>query len=198
MTKAIVILKDTGEKFVFNTSNITLSAQSTVLLHLNPEQISSSSRQGDDLIIVTVTGDHITIKNFYVSAHGGGHSNLVLEDNHGVLWWLDNSANNTHFSQVVSIDAIPSTIDSVSSDVALIAGATLLGVGAMLLGDSHHHSDNDHVDSSLQSEPSVSASDIHIFDMNGKNIVNKTSNDATPILKGTAGAGDTVSILDNG
>ncbi|MBS0893973.1 type I secretion C-terminal target domain-containing protein, partial [Tatumella sp. JGM130] len=44
----------------------------------------------------------------------------------------------------------------------------------------------------------AAAGDVALVDANGDDLSGKTSNDATPILKGTAGAGDTVSILDNG
>ncbi|KFD16214.1 group 3 bacterial Ig-like protein, partial [Tatumella ptyseos ATCC 33301] len=42
------------------------------------------------------------------------------------------------------------------------------------------------------------AGDISLTDSAGDDLSGKTSNDATPILKGTAAAGDTVTILDNG
>ncbi|KFD15931.1 group 3 bacterial Ig-like protein, partial [Tatumella ptyseos ATCC 33301] len=42
------------------------------------------------------------------------------------------------------------------------------------------------------------AGDVELTDGNGNNLSGAETNDSTPILKGTAAAGDTVTILDNG
>uniref|UniRef100_UPI00056EDC20 Ig-like domain-containing protein n=1 Tax=Tatumella sp. UCD-D_suzukii TaxID=1408192 RepID=UPI00056EDC20 len=44
----------------------------------------------------------------------------------------------------------------------------------------------------------AAASDVELTDGNGNNLSGAETNDTTPVLKGTAAAGDTVTILDNG
>ncbi|WP_241964874.1 Ig-like domain-containing protein [Tatumella ptyseos] len=68
----------------------------------------------------------------------------------------------------------------------------------MLLGANHHDNITSSDNSSPSEEDNPPAGHIEISNSSGNSLIGKTTNDTTPIIKGTAAAGDTVTILDNG
>src|SRR5690606_23074126 len=74
--------------WVLEGDNLVLEEPSKVLLHLDPNDIQSYSREGDDLIIVTNDGQVITLTDFYVDP-GTGPSELYLVDDEGAIVWAN-------------------------------------------------------------------------------------------------------------
>lgn len=94
-----IISKLTGVSNNVEASEITLSAPSIVKLQLERSDITSIVRSGQDMIITLHSGEKITIHNFYA---GGNQdpSQLVLEDNHGALWWVQDTDGAFHFEHI--------------------------------------------------------------------------------------------------
>ncbi|HBY9466105.1 TPA: BapA prefix-like domain-containing protein [Klebsiella pneumoniae] len=84
-----ITAKDTGVKYTVDGNQVNLNTQSVVVLHIKREDISSFSRQGNDLVLKINDGSTLTLKDFFVNDANGHHSDLVLQDDDsGALWWL--------------------------------------------------------------------------------------------------------------
>ncbi|SFB39497.1 hypothetical protein SAMN05216248_105177, partial [Pseudomonas simiae] len=64
---------------------IAVGRPSIVKISLNPEMLKSTSRAGNDLVIVLKSGEQIVIEGFFVVSADGLHNELVLE-NEGKIW----------------------------------------------------------------------------------------------------------------
>ncbi|HAU4332989.1 TPA: BapA prefix-like domain-containing protein, partial [Citrobacter freundii] len=94
-----VVSKLTGVSTNIEASEVTLSVPSVVKLSVQREDISQLTRINQDLVITLRSGETITIKNFYV-ANGNDKSQLVLEDNNGALWWVQDTDGAFHFQHI--------------------------------------------------------------------------------------------------
>ena len=94
-----VISKLTGVSTNVEASEVTLNAPSIVKLSAERSDISQLARVNQDLVITFTSGEKLTVKNFYV-ANDQGTSQLVLEDSHGALWWVETPENGLHFEQI--------------------------------------------------------------------------------------------------
>lgn len=84
-----VVSKLTGVSTTVESSAVTLNAPSIVKLSVAREEISQLTRINQDLVVTLHSGETITIKNFYVT-NDLGASQLVLAENDGTLWWVEN------------------------------------------------------------------------------------------------------------
>ena len=121
---------------VVNGSQVNLTAPSVVKLHLNQSDIKSFTRNGNDLVVTTKSGDVVVIHNFYTAA---GDSDLVLQDDKGALWWVEDPG--TDGFQYVNIDSTEGLLaENTTNDGTIaafgIGGAALAGLGAMFAGSS--------------------------------------------------------------
>uniref|UniRef100_UPI00289E3379 BapA/Bap/LapF family prefix-like domain-containing protein n=1 Tax=Pantoea septica TaxID=472695 RepID=UPI00289E3379 len=112
-------------------SDVNLSTPSVVKLNLNRSDIKSFARNGNDLVVTTKSGETVVIHNFYGPA---GESDLVLQDDKGALWWVENPGEQGF--QYVSIDSTEGLLaDNLTSDNTIaafgIGGAALAGIGAL-------------------------------------------------------------------
>ncbi|MBK0098620.1 Ig-like domain repeat protein [Erwinia sp. S63] len=117
-------------------SQVNLSAPSVVKLHLNQSDIKSFTRNGNDLVVTTKSGEVVVIHNFYTAA---GDSDLVLQDDKGALWWVEDPG--TDGFQYVNIDSTEGLLaENTTNDGTIaafgIGGAALAGLGAMFAGAS--------------------------------------------------------------
>lgn len=87
MSMAQVIRKSDRSIAELATENIGLDAASVVKLAVGPELVERFERSGDNLVVVLRSGDRIVIRNFFVLDDDGERSEIVLEDQDGVLWW---------------------------------------------------------------------------------------------------------------
>ncbi|ECE4763267.1 BapA prefix-like domain-containing protein [Salmonella enterica] len=146
-----VVSKLTGVSTTVESSAITLNAPSIVKLSVAREEISQLTRINQDLVVRLHSGETITIKNFYVT-NDLGASQLVLAENDGTLWWVENPQAGLHFEQIADINELLVT-SGVSHEAGgavwpwVLAGAVAAGGIAAIAssggGDSHHHSDGD-------------------------------------------------------
>ena len=121
---------------VVNGSQVNLTAPSVVKLHLNQSDIKSFTRNGNDLVVTTKSGEVVVIHNFYTAA---GDSDLVLQDDKGALWWVEDPG--TDGFQYVNIDSTEGLLaENTTNDGTIaafgIGGAALAGLGAMFAGSS--------------------------------------------------------------
>ncbi|EAM6398095.1 BapA prefix-like domain-containing protein [Salmonella enterica] len=146
-----VVSKLTGVSTTVESSAVTLNAPSIVKLSVAREEISQLTRINQDLVVTLHSGETITIKNFYVT-NDLGTSQLVLAENDGTLWWVENPQAGLHFEQIADINEL--LVTSGASHEAggavwpwVLAGAVAAGGIAAIAssggGDSHHHSDGD-------------------------------------------------------
>ncbi|WP_447346158.1 Ig-like domain-containing protein, partial [Salmonella sp. AM051] len=146
-----VVSKLTGVSTTVESSAVTLNAPSIVKLSVAREEISQLTRINQDLVVTLHSGETITIKNFYVT-NDLGASQLVLAENDGTLWWVENPQAGLHFEQIADINEL--LVTSGASHEAggavwpwVLAGAVAAGGIAAIAssggGDSHHHSDGD-------------------------------------------------------
>ncbi|HAU5067684.1 TPA: BapA prefix-like domain-containing protein, partial [Citrobacter amalonaticus] len=144
-----VISKLTGVSTHVEASEITLNAPSIVKLSAERSDISQLARVNQDLVITFTSGEKLTVKNFYV-ANDQGASQLVLEDSHGALWWVENPESGLHFEHISTIDDLLVTAGESHEGGAIwpwvLGGAVAAGGIAAIAssggGGSHHH-DND-------------------------------------------------------
>ncbi|MDI9221142.1 Ig-like domain-containing protein [Pantoea sp. EA-12] len=121
---------------VVNGNQVNLTAPSVVKLHLNQSDIKSFTRNGNDLVVTTKSGEVVVIHNFYTTA---GDSDLVLQDDKGALWWVEDPG--TEGFQYVNIDTTEGLLaENTTNDGTIaafgIGGAALAGLGAMFAGAS--------------------------------------------------------------
>lgn len=145
-----VVSKLTGVSTTVESSEIALNAPSIVKLSVARAEISQLTRINQDLVITLHSGETITIKNFYVT-NDLGASQLVLAENDGTLWWVENPQSGLHFEQIADINELLVASDA-SHDAGgavwpwLLAGAAAAGGVAAIAssggGDSDHHSDD--------------------------------------------------------
>ncbi|WP_413499167.1 BapA/Bap/LapF family large adhesin [Buttiauxella gaviniae] len=105
MRSISIISKLTGVTNNVEASEITLSSPSIVELKAERSDIASIVRTNNDMIITLHDGEVITVKNFYAFADQGGNQ-LVLEDNHGALWWVQDTDSAFHFEHINNIDEL--------------------------------------------------------------------------------------------
>lgn len=130
MRHLAVISRLTGVSTNVEASEVTLNAPSIVKLSAERSDISQLARVNQDLVITFTSGEKLTVKNFYV-ANDQGASQLVLEDSHGALWWVENPENGLHFEQISTIDDLLITAGESHEGGALwpwLLGARLLPV----------------------------------------------------------------------
>ena len=111
MKPQILDKKSGARRNIDDAHPITLDRPSVVFLKLAPEKVARYERRGDDLVLVLKDGQEIAIQGFFVkypdadaaeqapadAAHAAtdgtpaeerhARSDLVLEDDNGVIWW---------------------------------------------------------------------------------------------------------------
>jgi VCBS repeat-containing protein len=105
MRPVSIISKSTGVTQQVESSVITLNSPSIVKLQLERSDIANIARSNQDMIITLHSGETITIKNYYVATEQGG-SQLVLQDNQGALWWVQDPDTALHFEHIDDLNAL--------------------------------------------------------------------------------------------
>jgi len=207
-----------------------------VKLNLNRSDIKSFARNGNDLVVTTKSGETVVIHNFYGPA---GESDLVLQDDKGALWWVENPGEQGF--QYVSIDSTEGLLaDNLTSDNTIaafgIGGAALAGIGALFAtnggggggggggdagggdngggtgggdnpgggtgGGNTGGGDNGGGTGGGDTTAPGAATNVVINDsvgsIQGAIAAGGITDDNSPVLSGTAEAGATVSVYDNG
>ena len=216
-------------------SDVNLSTPSVIKLNLNRSDIKSFARNGNDLVVTTKSGETVVIHNFYGPA---GESDLVLQDDQGALWWVENPGEQGF--QYVSIDSTEGLLaDNLTSDNTIaafgIGGAALAGIGALFAtnggggggggggdagggtgggdnpgdgtgggntGGGTGGGNNGGGTGGGDTTAPGAATNVVINDsvgsIQGAIAAGGITDDNSPVLSGTAEAGATVSVYDNG
>src|SRR5690606_19612036 len=105
----IEIIEKTGGSVVSLpvSGEITLDKASVVKLPFGPEHLAASNRVGNDLEVVLKSGEKILIKNFFGVPGAEERSELMLEDENGVVWLgqYDSSTADFAFAEVSELAA---------------------------------------------------------------------------------------------
>ena len=136
-----VVDKATGTLSSFESVNVVLDAPGFVKLQLSQDEILSTFKVGDDLIIQLVSGEIVTLENFYLADGAQTQSDLLLEDpESGEVLLAQKGADGSIFAltQVTSSADIAAVAPSTAAPVcpAVWAGLAALGVIALANGYS--------------------------------------------------------------
>ncbi|WP_354424119.1 Ig-like domain-containing protein [Variovorax atrisoli] len=80
-----VVSKRSGDSTPVSVSEVLLNEAAVVRVGLSREQIRGMRRVGNDLVITSVSGEVVTVRDFF-SLFDGHKSDLVLDDEKGGLW----------------------------------------------------------------------------------------------------------------
>ncbi|MCS5873845.1 BapA prefix-like domain-containing protein [Klebsiella pneumoniae subsp. pneumoniae] len=69
-----ITAKDTGVKYTVDGNQVNLNTQSVVVLHIKREDISSFSRQGNDLVLKNKRWQYSYAERLFVNDANGHHS----------------------------------------------------------------------------------------------------------------------------
>ena len=185
-------------------NQVNLTAPSLVKLHLNQADVKSFTRNGNDLVVTTMSGEVVVIHNFYSPQ---GDSDLVLEDDRGAMWWVEDPA--TDNMQFVSIDSTEGLLaENTTNDGTIaafgIGGAALAGLGAIFAGGGggggNAADTGGNNGGGGDNTPPSAVSDLLINDAVGpyQGAINSgaVTDDNRPTLSGTAEAGAIIRIND--
>ncbi|TKD61453.1 BapA prefix-like domain-containing protein, partial [Cobetia marina] len=184
-------------------TEVNLTEASDVSLDITPQDIASLSRSGDDLVLTLQNGEVITLDGFYVDPQEQSHLYLEGDEFAGDIYRIDMASTSPGN---VSYEAIPveNTIESAVLGAPFsAAGTTLaaLGVigatGLMLGGVNSGEGDDEGSNTTVSPDaPIISSVSDNVEPSTGELKSGSDTNDTTPMLTGTAGAGSTVAIYD--
>ncbi|KNC17650.1 hypothetical protein AC790_01395 [Pantoea sp. RIT-PI-b] len=189
-------------------NQVNLTAPSVVKLHLNQSDIKSFTRNGNDLVVTTKSGEVVVIHGFYSP---NGDSDLVLQDDRGAMWWVEDPG--TEGFQYVSIDSTEGLLaENTTNDGTIaafgIGGAALAGIGALFAGSGGgggnaspgDNGGNPTNPTDPDTTPPAVVSDVVVTDAvgpyQGTISAGSITDDNTPTLSGTAEAGAIIRIYD--
>ena len=119
--EAKVISKKSGDRRSEDTRSLKLDSPSIVVLQMAPERVAHYERHGDDLVLILKDGQEFIIRDFFVQypadeslksgsdgvvgstpSDENGRSDLVFEDDEGVVWWGQYPAqwSEFHFTEI--------------------------------------------------------------------------------------------------
>ena len=117
--------------------NVELSAPSIVKVGVGPEEVASYSQAGNDLVIALSNGQTVTIAGFFETGPDGERSELILEDDNGVLWLgqYNSPWSEFNFAEIELGDDVFGLVAPAGGAAEtpgwLLAGLALLGIGGI-------------------------------------------------------------------
>ncbi|UTV86726.1 BapA prefix-like domain-containing protein [Cobetia amphilecti] len=184
-------------------TEVHLNEASDISLDITPQDIASLSRSGDDLVLTLQNGEVITLDGFYIDPQEQSHLYLEGDEFAGDIYRIDMASTSPGN---VPYEAIPveNTIESAVLGAPFsAAGTTLaaLGVigatGLMLGGVNSGGGDDEDSNTSVSPDaPIISSVADNVEPSTGELESGADTNDTTPTLTGTAGAGSSVAIYD--
>ncbi len=153
MANISIIARSGATTSTVSGETASLISPSIVKINISPRDVAGLERSGNDLVISLRNGEKITIENYFVLDTEGHRSELVLEDQNGALWWVEEPTDGLHFAPLADIDALLITQSSTEGAMPWILGA--LGIGAGMAaaaasigssGNHHHNADEDPAD----------------------------------------------------
>ncbi|OWT53398.1 Ig-like domain-containing protein [Candidimonas nitroreducens] len=124
---ANILSKVGGGTESVDTSDFKISTPSIVQLKIAPEDVRTFERDGANLKMILLKGQVVVVEGFFAKDAEGHRSDLVLEDNAGVLWWgqYPSEWEGFHFTEIEE--------DSAAVPPWMWAGLGLLGLGGVAL-----------------------------------------------------------------
>ena len=134
MDNIVVAAKSAETTSEIAWGNIKLLDTSLVKLPVDPSDVASAARSGDNLIVTLKTGEQVTIGDFFKVDTLGQQSELVFEGQDGFLWQADYGEPFTGFtfSEASTLDELLLAGAAASSATPgwMLAAFSLLGAGA--------------------------------------------------------------------
>ncbi|MDX3774418.1 Ig-like domain-containing protein [Chromatiaceae bacterium AAb-1] len=152
--KIIVIGKTTGKSTELPFGDIPLNTASVVKVPVTPSEVTAVYRTGNDLVLQLISGDVITIKDFFI-VHDDVRNEIVFEGEDGVLWWgqYDPDFAGFTFTELSTVDELLVLAQSGGMAGWLLGGLGLAGLGALALGGSSSRDNSESVGGPIGNEP---------------------------------------------
>ena len=207
-------------------SDVNLTAPSLVKLNLNRSDIKSFARNGNDLVVTTKSGETVVIHNFYSPA--GDSDLVLQDDQGALWWVEDPGQQGFQYVSIDSTEGLLADNITNNGAIAAygIGGAALAGIGALFAGNNGGDGSDGGGDTGGDgtggdtgggdngggtgggdagggdtTAPGAVA-DLLVSDNAGSTqgaiTAGAATDDNTPVLSGTAEAGATISVYDNG
>ncbi|QRK86623.1 BapA prefix-like domain-containing protein [Pseudomonas granadensis] len=134
MDNIVIADKASSQLTAQNWGNVQLNQPSVVQIPARPEQLASTSRSGQDLILNLKSGEQIKITNFFVTSPDGVTNDIVFQGDDATLWQARYNAepfNGFTFDEIGSLDELIAGVGVVdgATPAWAIAGLGLLGAG---------------------------------------------------------------------
>lgn len=134
MDNIVIADKANSQLTAQNWGNVQLNQPSVVQMPVRPDQLASTSRSGQDLIVNLKSGEQIKISNFFVTSPDGVPNDIVFQGDDATLWQARYSAepfNGFTFEEIDSLDELIAGVGVVdgATPAWAIAGLGLLGAG---------------------------------------------------------------------
>ncbi|MBV4484611.1 BapA prefix-like domain-containing protein [Pseudomonas sp. SWRI153] len=134
MDNIVIADKSSSQLTAQNWGNVQLNQPSVVQMPVSPEQLASTSRSGQDLIVNLKNGEQIKITNFFVTSPDGVPNDIVFQGDDATLWQARYNAepfNGFTFDEIESLDELIAGVGVVdgATPAWAIAGLGLLGAG---------------------------------------------------------------------
>ncbi|MEB2652529.1 Ig-like domain-containing protein [Pseudomonas siliginis] len=134
MDNIVIADKANSQLTAQNWGNVQLNQPSVVQMPVRPDQLASTSRSGQDLIVNLKSGEQIKISNFFVTSPDGVPNDIVFQGDDATLWQARYSAepfNGFTFDEINSLDELIAGVGVVdgATPAWAIAGLGLLGAG---------------------------------------------------------------------
>ncbi|MFP5064789.1 BapA/Bap/LapF family prefix-like domain-containing protein [Acinetobacter pittii] len=164
MTNFIVIEKDSLEKSIVNSNQITLTEASIVHTKMHRDDVEEFIRDGNNLLLKLKNGEVIVIENFF-TAYDEVISDLVFEEDGCVLYWFDGVSD---FKGIPGLEVLlPEAGSQLASLLPWLAG--LGAVGGIIAAT---HNDDDNSPSKPNGVNSIQVSSDGLITGNTENIPN--------------------------
>ncbi|QXI18036.1 BapA/Bap/LapF family large adhesin [Pseudomonas hamedanensis] len=134
MDNIVIADKSSSQLTAQNWGNVQLNQPSVVQMPVSPDQLASTSRSGQDLIVNLKSGEQIRISNFFVASPDGVANDIVFQGEDATLWQARYNAepfNGFTFDEIGSLDELIAGVGVVegATPAWAIAGLGLLGAG---------------------------------------------------------------------
>ncbi|WP_284091255.1 BapA/Bap/LapF family prefix-like domain-containing protein, partial [Acinetobacter pittii] len=136
MTNFIVIEKDSLEKSIVNSNQITLTEASIVHTKMHRDDVEEFIRDGNNLLLKLKNGEVIVIENFF-TAYDEVISDLVFEEDGCVLYWFDGVSD---FKGIPGLEVL--LPEAGSQLVSLLPWLAGLGAVGGVIAATHNDDDN--------------------------------------------------------
>lgn len=203
-----VLDKKTGLSSSVNLSDVSNPLSSVFRVSLDLNDVHSFENLNNNLIVNLKSGEEIVFPDFFLAPEEE-RNELIIEDTNGIFWWGQYDVPWTAFSftELQPLDELPLIVEDGDAGgfawwmaAAGLGALALLSSGGGSSGSSHATipTSPEVTDTESPSVPVISDSVDDVTPQTGSLSSGDRTNDTTPTLQGTAEAGSTVSIFQDG